>query len=200
MAALVVYASRAQEFGWILAVATGMNVAMYLLARTRYYRWPAIFLVVAAPLTPRTRHLVDTRALARIKPGCRLVNISRGSVVDERAVAAALALLCLLAVPAAAAAAAVQTPDGNLEFKEGKDAGGGKGFVYGASTVAVAGLLLGPVGAGDSLAAADATFTGNGGYFGAAVVIAGDWNGDSYDDVVVGVVVVVVVVGVVVEA
>jgi uncharacterized membrane protein len=38
--------------------------------------------------------------------------------------------------------------DGDLEFKEGKDAGGGKGFVYGASTVAVAGLLLGPVGWG----------------------------------------------------
>lgn len=38
--------------------------------------------------------------------------------------------------------------DGNFTFKEGKDAGGGKGFVYGASTVAVAGLLLGPVGWG----------------------------------------------------
>jgi uncharacterized membrane protein len=38
--------------------------------------------------------------------------------------------------------------DGDLEFKEGKDAGGGKGFVYGASTVAVVGLLLGPVGWG----------------------------------------------------
>jgi uncharacterized membrane protein len=38
--------------------------------------------------------------------------------------------------------------DGKLEFKEGKDAGGGKGFVYGASTVAVAGMLLGPVGWG----------------------------------------------------
>jgi uncharacterized membrane protein len=38
--------------------------------------------------------------------------------------------------------------EGNITFKEGKDAGGGKGFVYGASTVAVAGLLLGPVGWG----------------------------------------------------
>src|SRR5262245_17028308 len=38
--------------------------------------------------------------------------------------------------------------DGNITFKEGKDAGGGKGFVYGASTVAVAGVLLGPVGWG----------------------------------------------------
>jgi phosphonate dehydrogenase len=48
------------------------------------------FLVIAAPLTRATRHLVDADALGRMKPGCRLVNISRGSVVDERAVAAAL--------------------------------------------------------------------------------------------------------------
>ncbi len=48
------------------------------------------FVVVAAPLTPHTRHLIDGRALALLKPGCRLVNISRGSVVDESAVAAAL--------------------------------------------------------------------------------------------------------------
>ena len=38
--------------------------------------------------------------------------------------------------------------DGKFDFKEGKDAGGGKGFVYGAVTVAAAGLLLGPVGWG----------------------------------------------------
>jgi uncharacterized membrane protein len=36
--------------------------------------------------------------------------------------------------------------DGNLTFKEGKDAGGGKGFVYGGATTAVLGALLGPVG------------------------------------------------------
>jgi len=48
------------------------------------------FVVVAAPLTGDTRHLIDADALERMRPGCRLVNISRGSVVDERAVAAAL--------------------------------------------------------------------------------------------------------------
>lgn len=36
--------------------------------------------------------------------------------------------------------------DGNLTFKEGKDAGGGKGFVYGGATTAILGALLGPVG------------------------------------------------------
>jgi uncharacterized membrane protein len=35
---------------------------------------------------------------------------------------------------------------GDLTFKEGKDAGGGKGFVYGGATTAVLGVLLGPVG------------------------------------------------------
>ena len=38
--------------------------------------------------------------------------------------------------------------DGNFEFREGKDAGGGKGFVYGAVLTAAAGALLGPVGWG----------------------------------------------------
>ena len=49
------------------------------------------FIVCAAPLAPDTRHLIDARALSRIRPGCRLVNVGRGSVVDEQAVAAALA-------------------------------------------------------------------------------------------------------------
>lgn len=36
---------------------------------------------VHCPLTPRTRGLIDERALARFKPGSRLVNTSRGPIV-----------------------------------------------------------------------------------------------------------------------
>jgi D-lactate dehydrogenase len=42
------------------------------------------------PLTPATRHLIDDRALARMKPGAMLVNTSRGAILDTRAVVAAL--------------------------------------------------------------------------------------------------------------
>jgi glyoxylate reductase len=42
------------------------------------------------PLTPDTRHLIDARALAKMKRTAYLVNTSRGPVVDEAALAHAL--------------------------------------------------------------------------------------------------------------
>lgn len=38
------------------------------------------------PLTPETRHLIDTRAVERMQPGVMLINTSRGAVVDTSAV------------------------------------------------------------------------------------------------------------------
>jgi glyoxylate reductase len=42
------------------------------------------------PLTPETRHLIDQKALARMKRSAYLINTSRGPVVDESALAWAL--------------------------------------------------------------------------------------------------------------
>ena len=44
-------------------------------------------LVLAAPSTPRTEHLIGTRELTVVKPGVYLVNIARGALVDQDAVA-----------------------------------------------------------------------------------------------------------------
>lgn len=47
--------------------------------------------VISAPATPDTRHLIDRAALAAMKPGAMLVNVARGSLVQEDAVLEALA-------------------------------------------------------------------------------------------------------------
>lgn len=48
-------------------------------------------ILLTAPLTPQSRHLINADTLAMAKPGAYLVNVGRGSVVDEAAVADALA-------------------------------------------------------------------------------------------------------------
>jgi phosphonate dehydrogenase len=48
------------------------------------------YMVLATPLLPSTFHLFDRKRLAGVKPGAFLVNVGRGSVVDEKAVAEAL--------------------------------------------------------------------------------------------------------------
>ena len=46
--------------------------------------------VIAAPSTPETHHLIDAAALAVCKPGVHLVNIARGVLVDQDALIEAL--------------------------------------------------------------------------------------------------------------
>lgn len=41
--------------------------------------------ILVVPLTAETRHLVDAAFLARLRPGCLVVNVSRGAVVDTEA-------------------------------------------------------------------------------------------------------------------
>jgi glyoxylate reductase len=49
------------------------------------------FVVLCVPLTPETKRLINGERLGRMKPTAVLVNISRGEVVDEGALAKALA-------------------------------------------------------------------------------------------------------------
>jgi len=46
--------------------------------------------VLAAPATEETHHLMDAAAFAVLKPGAHLVNIARGSLVDQEALRGAL--------------------------------------------------------------------------------------------------------------
>lgn len=51
----------------------------------------ADFVTMHMPLTDETRHMLDARRLALLKKGARIVNCARGGLVDEKALADALA-------------------------------------------------------------------------------------------------------------
>ena len=48
------------------------------------------YLIVCAPGTPATRHVVDAAVLAALGPAGTLINIARGALIDEEALIAAL--------------------------------------------------------------------------------------------------------------
>jgi phosphoglycerate dehydrogenase-like enzyme len=48
------------------------------------------YLVCVLPDTPETTRLLDEDRLRRLRPGCVLLNVGRGNLIDEQALAAAL--------------------------------------------------------------------------------------------------------------
>jgi D-2-hydroxyacid dehydrogenase (NADP+) len=48
------------------------------------------FIVLAVPVTPKTRHLMNAERLARLKPDAYLINVGRGVLIDEAALVNAL--------------------------------------------------------------------------------------------------------------
>lgn len=52
-------------------------------------RWADV-VSIHAPLTPKTRGLIGDRQLALMKPSALLINVARGGIVDEAALAAAI--------------------------------------------------------------------------------------------------------------
>jgi uncharacterized membrane protein len=65
---------------------------------------------------------------------------------DEGGAKDAIAAIKVAGIELADQVVVLNNGGGNLTFTEGKDAGGGKGFVYGGATTAILGTLLGPVG------------------------------------------------------
>jgi D-3-phosphoglycerate dehydrogenase / 2-oxoglutarate reductase len=84
--------------------AFGININVYdpFASRTdedemkyRFYKFPdrideADFVVITCSLTPETRHLINSESIAKMKDEVRIVNVSRGPVIDETALIAAL--------------------------------------------------------------------------------------------------------------
>lgn len=58
--------------------------------------WPdrldeADFIVLTCALTPQNRHMLNSETLSKVKPGVRIVNVSRGQLIDESALVTGLA-------------------------------------------------------------------------------------------------------------
>lgn len=91
-------AERARAFGMEIAYHSRHPAPAGTVARLDAERMPLEPLLEGAdvvslhcPLTPDTRHLIGAAELARMKPSAILVNAARGPVVDEAALAEALA-------------------------------------------------------------------------------------------------------------
>jgi glyoxylate reductase len=86
-------AARAPVFG-MRVVYSGRSAAVAAPSATRVSMDELLvssdLVTLHVPMTPATRHLIDQRALARMKRTAYLVNTSRGPVVDEAALAWAL--------------------------------------------------------------------------------------------------------------
>lgn len=89
-------ARRAQAFGMhVIAADRVVSEDRAAQLRVRLVPLEALldqsdFVTLHVPLTPETRHLIDARALARLKPTARVINVARGGVVDESALFDAL--------------------------------------------------------------------------------------------------------------
>jgi gluconate 2-dehydrogenase len=91
-------ARRAQGFGMqvIYHNRSALPAAVERECKARYVDKPQLlhesdFLVLVLPLTPQNRHAIGAPELAQMKPTAVLVNVARGGIVDDAALADVLA-------------------------------------------------------------------------------------------------------------
>lgn len=80
----IAYAGRSRKLEWELAPLAAARVSLDEGLST------ADVVSIHCPLTPETRHLLDARRIALLKPTAIVVNTARGPIIDEAALAAAL--------------------------------------------------------------------------------------------------------------
>jgi phosphoglycerate dehydrogenase-like enzyme len=73
------------------AAGRGATDAVHTMSELKSLLPAADFVVLTCPLTKETENLIDAEALGRMKSSAHLVNVARGRVVDEAALAEALA-------------------------------------------------------------------------------------------------------------
>jgi D-3-phosphoglycerate dehydrogenase len=76
-------------FDPILTAAAADRLGIQLVSLTELYE-RADFITVHTPLTDETRAMIGEAAIARMKPGVRIINCARGGIVDESALVKAL--------------------------------------------------------------------------------------------------------------
>jgi len=86
----IAFGMRVMAYDPYLSAARARSLQVQLVDELDDLLAAADFISVHTPLTPETRHLLDTTRLQKTKKGVRIINCARGGLIDEAALTAAL--------------------------------------------------------------------------------------------------------------